>query len=117
MNATGRDAKPRNILLLMADQWRWDTIFQPGHPCRTPNLRRLASEGVELDRDGMSKAVFDVAKRTGDNISSMLQDVRAKRRTEIDSINGYLVKVAKRRRAPCPVNEELVSLILKKNFA
>ena len=49
MDAADRDARPRNILLLMADQWRWDTIFQPGHPCQTPNLRRLASEGVAFD--------------------------------------------------------------------
>jgi arylsulfatase A-like enzyme len=41
--------RPLNIVLLMSDQWRWDTIFQPGHVCRTPNLRRLADEGVAFD--------------------------------------------------------------------
>ena len=38
--------RPMNIVLLMSDQWRWDTIFQPDHVCQTPNLRRLAEEGV-----------------------------------------------------------------------
>jgi arylsulfatase A-like enzyme len=33
-----------NIVYMMADQWRWDTIFQEGHICRTPNLRRLAEQ-------------------------------------------------------------------------
>ncbi|NOZ23349.1 MAG: sulfatase-like hydrolase/transferase [Planctomycetes bacterium] len=37
--------KPLNIVFLMADQWRWDTIFQAGHVCRTPNLLRFAEEG------------------------------------------------------------------------
>lgn len=35
-----------NIVLLMSDQWRWDTLFQEGHICQTPNLDRLGREGV-----------------------------------------------------------------------
>jgi arylsulfatase A-like enzyme len=42
--------KPLNIVLLMSDQWRWDTIFAPEHPCQTPNLLRLADQGVAFDR-------------------------------------------------------------------
>lgn len=38
-------AKPLNIVLLMSDQWRWDTIFEEGHLCQTPDLCRLAEEG------------------------------------------------------------------------
>ncbi len=33
---------PLHIILLLADQWRWDTLFQPGHVCRTPHLDRFA---------------------------------------------------------------------------
>jgi arylsulfatase A-like enzyme len=33
-----------NIVLLLADQWRWDTLFEGGHPCRTPHLDRFMSE-------------------------------------------------------------------------
>jgi len=35
-------SQPLNIILLMADQWRWDTVFRPGHVCRTPQLDRFA---------------------------------------------------------------------------
>ena len=42
--------QPLNIVLLVSDQWRWDTLFQPGHPCQAPNLQRLANEGVAFDR-------------------------------------------------------------------
>jgi arylsulfatase A-like enzyme len=30
----------------MSDQWRWDTLYQTGHACRTPHLDRLAGQGV-----------------------------------------------------------------------
>ena len=41
--------RPYNIVLLMSDQWRWDTILQADHPCQTPNMQRLAREGVIFD--------------------------------------------------------------------
>lgn len=36
---------PPNILIVMTDHQRWDTI-QPGHPCRTPVAEKLSREGV-----------------------------------------------------------------------
>ena len=40
-------AKARNILLIVVDQWRGDSLGVLGHPAaRTPNLDRLAAEGV-----------------------------------------------------------------------
>ena len=41
--------QPLNIVLLMSDQWRWDTIFQPDHVCQTPNISNLAEEGIAFD--------------------------------------------------------------------
>jgi len=38
-----------NIVLLMADQWRWDTNFRPEHVCQTPNLNRFAKSGIAFD--------------------------------------------------------------------
>ena len=36
-----------NVLLIVVDQWRGDTISHLGHPCvRTPNLDMLCREGV-----------------------------------------------------------------------
>ncbi len=38
---------PPNILLILADQWRFDCLGALGHPAvRTPNLDRLAERGV-----------------------------------------------------------------------
>lgn len=36
-----------NVLLLITDQQRADTL-EPGHPCQTPNLDRLAQRGVRF---------------------------------------------------------------------
>jgi arylsulfatase A-like enzyme len=41
----------KNILLIMTDQHRYDTLGCYGAPtCRTPNLDRLAAQGVRFDR-------------------------------------------------------------------
>lgn len=48
--ASGAGERP-NILILMADQFRSDIVGANGSPiCRTPNLDRLAGEGVTFDR-------------------------------------------------------------------
>ena len=42
---------PRNVLFIVADQWRGDTLGCAGHPCvRTPHLDALASEGTLFRR-------------------------------------------------------------------
>lgn len=52
-------------------------------------------------------AAGEVARRTAANRSSMLQDVQARRRTEIDYINGFLCRQAAAAGVPCPLNEAL----------
>ena len=56
--------------------------------------------------------VEQVAQITGNNRSSMLQDVLAGRKTEIDFINGYLLKLAKQYHVHTPLNQQLVDKIL-----
>ncbi|MGB1238941.1 MAG: ketopantoate reductase family protein [Pseudomonadales bacterium] len=53
----------------------------------------------------------EVAQKTATNISSMHQDLRQHRHTEIDYINGYLIKQAKSLDLPCPLNQQLVACI------
>ncbi|ORY01210.1 2-dehydropantoate 2-reductase [Basidiobolus meristosporus CBS 931.73] len=59
----------------------------------------------------LEKAVFDVCNATLDNRSSMLQDVSANRRSEIDYINGYLVHLAEKHNLPSPINRMWQQLI------
>ena len=53
-----------------------------------------------------------VCRDTAANLSSMLQDVRQKRRTEITAINGAVVAIGERLGIPTPVNRELTAAIL-----
>jgi arylsulfatase A-like enzyme len=40
-----------NILLILVDQWRGDSLGFLGHPCiRTPNIDHLAETGVSFTR-------------------------------------------------------------------
>jgi 2-dehydropantoate 2-reductase len=60
----------------------------------------------------------EVARRTAANRSSMLQDVQARRRTEIDYINGFLCRRAEAADVPCPFNRALCARIhaLEQNY-
>lgn len=64
------------------------------------------TEGVELSDEQAVAALKRVVDATADNSSSMLQDVRARKRTEIDAINGYVAGYA-----DTPVNTTLTRLL------
>jgi 2-dehydropantoate 2-reductase len=68
--------------------------------------------GVAFLHPDMQETVAEVAQRTAANISSMLQDTRAGRRTEVEFINGYVVAAGKALSLACPINQTLTSLVL-----
>ena len=69
------------------------------------------AKGIKLLYDDAVAKVEEVARRTAENISSMLQDVRAKRQTEIDAINGAIVREGEKLGIECPVNRVLTLLV------
>lgn len=56
-------------------------------------------------------ALFEIARavtaKTAANVSSMLQDARQGRSTELDYITGYLLREADRIGLPCPINRSV----------
>ena len=66
------------------------------------------AKGIQVPDDPVVLTI-DVCRRTSQNLSSMLQDINNKRRTEIDSINGEIVVAGKKLGIPTPVNEDLVN--------
>lgn len=65
------------------------------------------AKGIAIEPNPL-KTVLAVCQATGNNISSMLQDVQKKRPTEIDAINGAVVEEARILGVPVPENEKLV---------
>jgi 2-dehydropantoate 2-reductase len=63
--------------------------------------------GIELSRDPL-ELTKEIVEGTARNYSSMLQSIRAGKRTEIDFINGHFVRVGKELGVSTPINEELV---------
>jgi len=74
-------------------------------------VRVAAKEGIKRDEKSVRKMVYFVAEKTAGNTSSMLQDVLKSRMTEIDSINGYIIRRAKKHKIEVPINEALYQLV------
>jgi 2-dehydropantoate 2-reductase len=82
-------------------------------------LRDAVNEAVKVAKKKRIKLIYDdplakveaVAEATGTNISSMLQDVLKKKHTEIDFINGVIVRQGQSLGIPTPANSVLVDLV------
>lgn len=71
----------------------------------------LHAEGLALDEPAALARVHAVAQATGANRASMLQDVLAGRRTEIDAITAALLQMAARRGMAVPTHEALYQAV------
>jgi 2-dehydropantoate 2-reductase len=95
-----------------------------GRVCEDEGLRRLVSalvdegkvvagaQGIELDAD--PEELIDYAARPDvayDHKASMLQDVEARRETEIDYLNGGVARFGREHGVATPLNEAVTALI------
>jgi 2-dehydropantoate 2-reductase len=95
-----------------------------GRVCEDPALRRLVSglvdegkavagaQGIVLDAD--PEELIDHAARPEvayDHKASMLQDVEARRETEIDYLNGGVARFGREHGVPTPLNEGILALV------
>jgi len=82
-------------------------------------LREAVTEATRIAKRKRIKLIYDdplakveaVCEATATNVSSMLQDVLKKKRTEIDFINGVIVRQAQELDIPTPVNSVLLNLV------
>ncbi|MDD5465328.1 MAG: 2-dehydropantoate 2-reductase [Candidatus Omnitrophica bacterium] len=82
-------------------------------------LRDAVTEAARIVKRKRVKLVFDdplakveaVCEGTSDNLSSMLQDVLRKKRTEIDFINGVIVRLGQEMGISVPTNKLLLDLV------
>lgn len=95
-----------------------------GRVCERPDLRALvsglvaegqavaAAQGIELDAD--PEELIDHAAKPEiayDHKASMLQDVEARRPTEVDYLNGGIVRFGQEHGVPTPLNEAIWALV------
>jgi 2-dehydropantoate 2-reductase len=101
-----------------------------GQACDLPELRELirglvkegeavaGAQGITLDSD--PDALVDHAHEVAYNHkASMLQDVQARRATEVDVLNGGVTRFGREHGVPTPLNEAIWALIkgLERSFA
>lgn len=59
----GATAKPLNVVILLADDWRFDTLGAAGNPVvRTPRLDELASRGVRFSHACVTTSICGVSR-------------------------------------------------------
>jgi 2-dehydropantoate 2-reductase len=95
-----------------------------GRVCERPNLRALvtalvdegkavaAAQGIVLDAD--PEDLIDYAARPDvayDHKASMLQDVEARRATEVDYLNGGIARFGRELGVPTPLNDAVTALV------
>lgn len=74
-------------------------------------VRVVEALGVELTTDDPVRYTLGTAKATGNNINSMLQDIRAMKRTEIESITGAVIRIGRELGIPTPASESVYALV------
>lgn len=71
----------------------------------------VEKKGIKLIHQDMIKEVASICEKTSANLNSMLQDVLKKRKTEIDFINGAIVREGRKLNLSTPVNQVITDLI------
>ncbi len=76
------------------------------------------AKGIRLPFEGPAAAAEQVVQRTAANYSSMYQDVQRGAPTEIEAINGAVVRAGEQLGVPTPANYavwQLVRAMVEKN--
>src|ERR1700674_3579290 len=74
-------------------------------------VRVAGAAGVQVSESSMTEAVLKLGKAMPEALSSTAQDIARGKPTEIDSLNGFLVRKGAEKGVPTPVNQTLYSLV------
>jgi 2-dehydropantoate 2-reductase len=77
----------------------------------TEAIKVAKTKKIELSEEDFVALTYDVAEKTAENKNSMLQDILNGQPTEIDFINGRVLKYAEELNVKAPINKLLTHLI------
>lgn len=96
----------RTMFLLLAEI---STVIQS-----LPELEGIPNTKLRFSPERLEHLATSIAQKTSENISSMLQDVRRGARTEIEYINGYIVKRGEEMGFKASMNYMLMQMVIGK---
>jgi 2-dehydropantoate 2-reductase len=67
--------------------------------------------GLDVDLDERLERIHATLAGAGDGKASMLQDVEARRKTEVEAVNGAVARLAAEHGVPAPLNGAMAALI------
>ena len=84
--------------------------------CALPELQGVPGIEARFSPERLVRQVLDIASRTAANRSSMAQDMRQRRRTEIEFLNGWIVRRGEELGIKCVVNYMIKHLVIMKTL-
>lgn len=95
----------RNGALLENDLW------EQSQEILQESLSVAQASGINITGPEIQNLLIEVVEATSGNRCSMLQDLMAGRRTEIDSLCGYVIRMGESLGIPTPLNSMLRALV------
>ena len=88
------------------------------HDLTAESVKVAAAMGIVLDLDAAFRRIEVAATVHGDHYPSMAQDMKNRRKTEIDSVNGAISRYGRQAGIPTPANDLLTRLvkIIEENY-
>lgn len=105
-----------NPLTAIAQCQNGELVRNPDHLAEMTQLcaeveQVINTAGISLFSDPLIEHARKVAELTAQNYSSMMQDIRHQRKTEIEHITGYLCRTAKTVGISVPANQKIYDTI------
>jgi 2-dehydropantoate 2-reductase len=74
-------------------------------------LKVAQAEGLNISQDESREVLLKIIASDQTNKSSLCVDILNKRKTEIDFINGSVVRLGEKHAIPTPLNKAMVTLV------
>ena len=92
-------------------------LHEQAHALADEALQLSARLNIALDGDKVHQMIDFACSEHRFHQPSMLQDIRASRHTEIDALNGYIMRTAEQIGIDVPLNRMIYGLVLARQNA